>query len=250
MYGDFVLQVDDVVGQIRKAIKDSGEADNTILIFTSDNGCSPRADFEELAKVDHNPSAIYRGNKADLYEGGHRVPYIVEWGTTSNRINRGSATDVTICTTDLFATCADVAGYKVGNNEGEDSFSLLPLLIGNEAAFTRENTVHHSINGSFALREGDWKLLLSDGSAGWSYPTPSDIKGKNLKLPALQLFNLKNDPSETTNVAAQNPTIVKAMTKKMAELISNGRSTDGSVVTNDGDPNWAQAKTILEMASK
>ncbi len=250
LYGDFVLQVDDVVGQIRAAIKASGENENTILIFTSDNGCSPRADFDELATVKHNPSAIYRGNKADLYEGGHRVPYIVEWGTQCDSFKRGTKSDATICTTDLYATCADIAGYDCKDTEGEDSFSLLPILQGNCSEFARENTVHHSINGSFALRVGEWKLLFAPGSAGWSYPTPAQVKSEGKDLPALQLFNMKSDPSETNNVVAEHPEIVESMTKTMIELIRNGRSNEGAVVENDqiSKGNWWQAEAIFKLA--
>lgn len=247
MYGDFVLQVDDVVRQVREAIAASGEAENTILIFTSDNGCSPRADFKELATVGHNPSSIYRGNKADLYEGGHRVPYIVEWGTKCDCFKRGTVSDATICTTDLFATCVDIVGYDSKDNEGEDSFSYLPILKGEAEKFERKNTVHHSINGSFALRCGDWKVLFAAGSAGWSFPTPAEVSAAPGKYPTIQLYNLKTDPSETNNVAKQNSEIVKKMTKTMADLIRNGRSTEGPVVPNDGGKSWAKADAIFAL---
>ena len=110
MYGDFVMQVDDVVRQIREALKNQGISENTLLVFTSDNGCSPRADVEELAKVNHNPSSEFRGSKADIFEGGHRVPFIVEW---PKQALKNASTDKIICTTDFFATCADIAGYNI-----------------------------------------------------------------------------------------------------------------------------------------
>src|SRR5690606_23632405 len=98
----------------------------TMVIFTSDNGCSPRANFKELASVGHNPSHIYRGHKADIYEGGHRVPFIVSW---PNQISKGFRSPEIICTTDFFATVAEVVDYLVPANAGEDSFSFLPVLI-------------------------------------------------------------------------------------------------------------------------
>ena len=127
MYGDFVMQVDDVVRQIREVLVKRGIRENTMLIFTSDNGCSPRADFAELAKVGHVPGYHFRGHKADIYEAGHRVPFLIEWplGTAENR-----EVDHTICTTDLFATCAELTNYPLKDNEGEDSYSILPLIQG------------------------------------------------------------------------------------------------------------------------
>jgi arylsulfatase A-like enzyme len=123
-YGDFCLQVDDVVGQILASLDQHGLTDDTIVVFTTDNGCSPRADFEALGRIGHRPSYVFRGHKADIYEGGHRIPLLVRW---PDRIRPGSRTDETVCLIDLLATCADVLGVELPDNAGEDSVSNLPM---------------------------------------------------------------------------------------------------------------------------
>ena len=173
-YGDFVLMVDDYMGQLMKAIEESGSAENTLVFFTSDNGCSPMARFDVLEEKGHDPSYIFRGHKADIYEGGHRVPFIVKWPA---RIKAGMVSDEIICTTDLFCTLASLTGYKPGDEEGEDSYDLTALFENPAPEIPiREATVHHSINGSFAIRKGDWKLIMCPGSGGWSYPRPKDVE--------------------------------------------------------------------------
>lgn len=242
MYGDFVMQVDDVVGQIREVLKQKGIHENTLLIFTSDNGCSPRADFEELAKVNHAPGHHFRGNKADIYEAGHRVPFIVEWplGAPKN-----SKVDHTICTTDFFATCAELTHYSIKDTEGEDSYSILPLIQGKKVDTFRDYTVHHSVNGSFAIRQGDWKLCFCPGSGGWSYPTPRTIREEQLDLPAMQLFNLKEDIGETKNLIEDYPEKALELKKALAKIILDGRSTPGAVQENDGMEGWKQIESII-----
>ena len=167
-YGDFCLMCDDLVGQIMDSLEKAGVADNTILVFTSDNGCSPMADFEELAVCGHNPSYVFRGHKADIYEGGHRIPLLIRW---PEGIKAGSISDETVCLADMFATVADILGEKLPDNMAEDSVSNLPVWQGKElAAPLREATVHHSVNGSFSIRQGRWKLEFCPGSGGWSFP--------------------------------------------------------------------------------
>src|SRR5690606_4310752 len=149
-YGDFVLQMDDVVGQIVGALEKNGIRDNTLIIFTSDNGCSPKANFEELASVGHDPSYLFRGHKADLYEGGHRVPFIVSW---PDRVAKSSRSEAIICTTDLMATAADITGAILPEYAGEDSYSFLPVLLDStNGQQLRTTIVHHSIDGRFAIR--------------------------------------------------------------------------------------------------
>ncbi|UMB53759.1 arylsulfatase [Lutibacter sp. A64] len=241
-YGDFVMQVDDVVRQIRETLKKQGISENTLLVFTSDNGCSPRANFNELEKFNHDPSYVYRGMKADIYEGGHRVPFVVEW---PSKALKNSSSDQTICTTDFFATCAEISGYEIKDSEGEDSFSMLPLILGTNKVAAREYTVHHSINGSFAIREGDWKLCVTEGSAGWSYPKPQEIKNKNLDLPAMQLFNLKDDIGETKNLIAEYPKKAAELKEALKKIILEGRSTKGTTQTNEEMDNWKQIEPII-----
>ncbi len=228
-YGDFVQQVDWHMGQIMDALEESGVADDTLFIFTSDNGCSPRAEFEELDAVGHKPGGIYRGNKADAYEAGHRVPFIVRWPAG---VKAGGVSDATICLTDLFATLADITGAKVPSDAAEDSVSFLRALKGKKGQ-VRKGTVHHSINGSFAIRKGDWKLLLCPGSGGWSSPTPAETK--KLDLPPIQLFNLARDPGETNNVYLKNKDKVKELYALLSAYVANGRSTPGPKQKNEGE---------------
>lgn len=241
-YGDFVMMVDDYMGQLKRAIKEAEIEKNTILIFTSDNGCSPEADFDELEQKGHYPSYIYRGHKADIFEGGHRVPFIVKW---PNKIKKGLTSEETICTTDLMATCAEIIGYSLADFEGEDSYSILPLF-GNKKLEKpiREATVHHSINGSFAIRQEDWKLILSPGSGGWSFPTPEDNEALD-SIPKYQLYNLKNDPGETTNLITSNNKKAEELKSLLIKYIVEGRSTPGTIQKNDSiNFKWEQIEFI------
>ena len=228
-YGDFVLQVDWTVGQVMEAIKRNGLEKNTLVIFTSDNGCSPKADFEELAQFEHDPSYVFRGTKADIFEGGHHIPFITRW---PSRIQAGSTCDDTICLTDLMATAAEIAGCTLPNDAGEDSVSILPDLLGTATAPVREATVHHSINGSFSIRRGKWKLELCPGSGGWSDPKPNSEQAK--KLPKIQLYDLSNDIGETTNVQDKHPDVVKRLTAMLQDYVDRGRSTPGIPQKNNG----------------
>ncbi|WP_317235237.1 sulfatase-like hydrolase/transferase [Niabella ginsengisoli] len=173
-YGDFVLMTDDMVGRIIKAVKDAGIESNTMIVFTSDNGVSPNADLKELEAAGHQSSYIFKGTKADIYEGGHRVPFIVKWPA---KVKSGTKSSETICLTDFMATAADIVNQQLKHNEGEDSYSLLPLLI-RKGRYQRTSTIHHSINGNFAIRKGKWKLAFAYGSGGWSAPVEKEAKNK------------------------------------------------------------------------
>src|SRR5262249_7719613 len=149
-------QVDDAVGQVLAAIAAHHLDDNTIVIFTADNGCSPSANFPELEKFHHDPQMGLRGEKADIYEGGHRIPFMVRW---PGHVEAGSTSNELVGQIDFMATCADLLHDPLPATAGEDSYSLLPVLT--DAHFKgplREALVHHSINGSFGIRQGDWKL--------------------------------------------------------------------------------------------
>ena len=240
-YADFVLMIDDYMGQLNEAIAQSGEADNTLVIFTSDNGCSPKANFELLEEKGHDPSYIYRGHKADIFEGGHRVPFIVVW-PAKNR--GGEVCDQTVSTTDFMATFAEIAGHALMGDEGEDSYSLLSLIEGkymkNEPL--REATVHHSINGSFAIRKGDWKLIMCPGSGGWSFPRPGKDQSAIDTLPPIQLYNLAEDPAEMNNLQVEHQDKVEELKSLLVTYIENGRSTPGLPQENDAvaDGKWPQ----------
>jgi arylsulfatase A-like enzyme len=230
-YGDFVLMCDDVVGQIMKELDEKGIANQTILIFTSDNGCSPKADFEELSEVGHHPSYIFRGYKADIYEGGHRIPLIVRW---PEHINAGSITDEPVCLVDFMATCAELLGVSLPEDAAEDSVSELPLWKGIKLKKPlREAIVHHSIDGSFSIRKKNWKLEMCPGSGGWSEPIPGH---EPHDAPPFQLFDLSEDIGETNNVYNDQPIIVKELKQLLIQYIINGRSTPGSPQKNtDGN---------------
>ena len=230
-YGDFVLMVDHIVGQVMDALESNGLKENTLIVFTSDNGCSPRADFEELAQVGHDPSYRFRGHKADIYEGGHRIPFIARW---PGHIEEGTTSDETVCLNDLLATCADILNDTLPDTAGEDSYSILPALLDQEyQAPIREATVHHSVNGSFAIRQGKWKLIFCPGSGGWSDPRPG--KAREMDLPSLQLYNLEEDIDESNNLVAEYPEVVDRLTRLMEEYVEKGRSTPGAEQKNQGE---------------
>ena len=224
-YADFVMQTDAALGELLAALDQHGVADNTLVIFTSDNGCSPQADYAKLAESGHNPSYKFRGTKADIYEGGHRVPFLVRM---PGKLGAGRIVAHPVCLTDLVATCAEIVGTKLPDDAAEDSFSLLPLLKGGEKS-ARDHVVHHSINGSFALREGDWKLCFCAGSGGWSPPQPAKVPAN---APEIQLFNLAIDIGEQANVQAEQPEIVERLSERMQTLIDRGRSTPGEPQKN------------------
>ncbi len=227
-YADFVMQTDWAVGEVLAALDKAGVANNTLVIFTSDNGCSKAAGIPALHAKGHYPSADMRGSKADIFDGGHRVPFIARW---PDRTKAGSRCDQTICHTDLMATCADILGAKLPDNAGEDSVSILPALLGTDKAPLHEAVVHHSINGSFAIRQGSWKLELCADSGGWSDPKPGSKEAKG--LPETQLYDLSAEIAETKNLHAERPEEVARLTKLLEQIIANGRSTPGAKQAND-----------------
>jgi arylsulfatase A-like enzyme len=227
-YGDFVMQTDHALGEIMSAIERSGCEDNTLLIFTSDNGCSKAANIPELARQGHHVSGPYRGSKADLWEGGHRVPFIVRW---PGRIKQGSTCQQSLCLTDLFATVAEILLTNLPDGSAEDSVSFLPALTGQLISPVRSGIVHHSISGHFGYRHDNWKLLLAYGSGGWT--SPKEQKAREQGLPAAQLYRLDRDPAETENLAAKNPETFGKLLGLLKADVDRGRSTPGNNVTND-----------------
>jgi arylsulfatase A-like enzyme len=243
-YGDFMLMIDDYMGKLLDAVEKASINDNTIVIFTSDNGCSPEANFKVLGEKGHDPSSIYRGHKADIFEGGHRVPFLMQWPA---KIKKARVSEETICLTDLMATFADIVHYDLKDSEGEDSHSLMPVMEEKKlSAPLRESTIHHSINGSFALRKGDWKLIMCPGSGGWSFPRPNNKNALD-SLPEIQLYNLVDDPKEEINLESEHPTVVAEMKKLLIKYIVEGRSTPGLPQENDSiDFEWKQIGFIDE----
>lgn len=226
-YGDFMMETDHVIGQIMKAVDASEFADNTVVIVTADNGCSKAAKIDRLEKKGHFPSAHLRGSKADLWDGGHRVPFIVRW---PKGVQAGSTSDETICLTDLMATAAELAGTTVPPHAGEDSVSFAPALKGEPIQSTRQGVIHHSISGHFAYRQGKWKLLLAKGSGGWTSPTERQIKPG---APVAQLYDMEADPGETKNLYTSHPEVAKQLLQQLQADVSKGRSTAGSASQND-----------------
>ena len=228
-YADFQMMTDDIIGQIVSAIDTAGFKENTLLIISSDNGCSKAANIKQLENAGHFPSAQFRGSKADLWEGGHRVPFIVRWPAL---VKPGTSSDETICLTDFLATCAEITGATVPQNQGVDSVSFLPALKGKEIKSTRQGIINHSISGHFAYRKGDWKLLLAKGSGGWTQPTERTMHAIEGSLDA-QLYNLATDPGEATNVYEDHPEIAAELLTQLKSEIANGRSTAGPAIPND-----------------
>jgi len=234
-YTDFVEMIDDYIGQVVITTQEEGIENNTLIIFMTDNGCSPEADFEVLSAAGHFPGYIYRGHKADIYEGGNRVPCIAKW---PNKIPAGKTSNALIGTLDLMSTCASISGYQLGDNEAEDSFSMLPIFKGESG--NRTSFIHHSINGSFAIREGDYKLIMCGGSGGWSYPSQND-KAALDSLPPYQLYNLEDDPGETENLLFEQKEKVNQLRKLLVKQIAEGRTTPGLNQSNDNhDGSWEQ----------
>lgn len=225
-YADFVMATDAAVGEILSALDQRELTDTTLFVLTSDNGCSPQAKFEELTEKGHHPSGPLRGHKADLYEGGLRVPFIVRW---PGHVAARSTNDQLVCQTDLFATFAEIIGADIPPNAAEDSFSLLATLKSG-AATQRDHLVSHSINGSFSIRRGDWKLLLCPDSGGWSVPRPGSPQAKG--LPPMQLYNLRDDLGETKNVIDSHAEESQQLTTLLEHIVDNGRSTPGPRQSN------------------
>lgn len=240
-YGDYCMEVDWLVGEILTALDNLKIAENTLIVFTADNGCSPQAKFEHLHKQGHYPSYIYRGLKGSLWEGGHRVPFLVRWPA---QVKARIKSDRLICTTDLLATVADLFQVKLPDHVGEDSVSFLPVLQGKDQPDeARGGVVFHSDSGHFAIRHGKWKLVLHK-EGGTRRKNPAD---KPVEHPAdLQLFDMDNDPSETTNIQHLFPEKVTELKELLAEFVNKGRSTRGKPQKNDPAKRWSQTKVIEE----
>ncbi len=221
-YGDFVHQVDHTVGVVLQALEESGAADNTLVIYTSDNGSFMfrRRDGEKhhlanendqgFRPQDHQANFHFRGTKADVWEGGHRVPFLVRW--PKGGIKPGTTSDRVTCLTDILATVAEAVDQPLPEGAGEDSFSFLAEARGGKAAQTRPGVINHSAAGFFAIRRGPWKLILASGSGGRQKP-----RGKSFEKP-YHLFHLGKDPSETKNLINESPDIAADLEKEFLSL--------------------------------
>ncbi|MFC5051060.1 arylsulfatase [Rubritalea spongiae] len=223
-YGDFLMETDWVVGQVLEALEKNGIYENTLVMFSTDNGCSPVADIESLTKQGHKPNGDLRGMKSDIYEGGHRVPTLALWPKV---IKGGATTDRITSLSDFYATCAEIAEAEVKPSDGVDSVSFYETLK-DPTKVERDAIVMHSISGDFAIRKGKWKLCFCSGSGGWTKPRKAPA-GE----PKWQLFDLDADPTEQKNLYQENPEVVNELHELMLGYIENGRSTPGAKQEND-----------------
>ena len=216
-YGDFVAQVDVMLGRVLAALDKQKLADNTLVIFTSYNGAHWLP--SDIDQWKHRANAHWRGQKADAWEGGHRVPFVVRWPGV---VAAATRSDETICLTDVLATVAAIVGADLPTDAGEDSYNVLPALLGQSYERPlREATVHHSSDGTFAIRRGPWKLITKLGSHGFSdpkhiEPTPGGPRG--------QLYDLADDPSEERNQWLDKPEVVAELSQLLAQYQESGRS--------------------------
>ncbi|GAB3954063.1 sulfatase-like hydrolase/transferase [Spirosoma harenae] len=210
-YGDFVQQVDQAVGDILKTLDETGLSKNTIVLFASDNGPYWRENF--VRQFNHKAAGEFRGMKGDAFEGGHRIPFIVRWPT---KVKPGSVSDATTTLANLMATCKEIIGEKDGSFTPEDSYSILPVLLGKTKLVANQPAVVHSSSiGYFAVRKGEWKLIEGLGSGGFT--EPKNVK-PNVGEPIGQLYNLATDPSETKNLYAERPEKVKELTDLLTAI--------------------------------
>jgi arylsulfatase A len=239
-FGDFVFQTDWTVGQVLDALHRSGVADNTLVIFTSDNGpeitgeVNPGA-YDRAQQFHHYSMGDLRGAKRDTWEGGHRVPFVACW---PGKIKPGTVSGETICHVDFMATVAALLGAQLPPSAGEDSFNLLPLLLGEEHARpARPATVHHSGSGKFAIRKGDWVLIdAPTGDDNGAKGEPQWLKDERgyakHNLPG-ELFNVHDDVSERRNQFTECPEVVRELKALLEKYKRDGRSTPGARQRND-----------------
>ena len=228
-FGDYVMETDWSVGQVMKAVDDAGIREKTLIIFTSDNGPAPAIGLDKFEAMGHFPSAQFRGYKSDIWDGGHRIPFVVRWPGT---IKANSRSEQIVCLVDLMATCADLLHAKLPDDAGEDSVSLLPAFLGADRRPLHQGIVNHSGgNGRFAIRQGNWKLELCPGSGGWGQP--GDDAALKAGLPSIQLYNMQDDIGEKLNIEGNNSEVVTNLVKLLEKIVADGRSTAGPRLTND-----------------
>jgi arylsulfatase A-like enzyme len=218
MYGDFAMMVDAMIGRVLAALDDEGMAQETLVVFASDNG--PVWYDADVQRFEHDSAGGLRGMKGDAWEAGHRMPFIVRW---PERVRAGSVSDQTICFTDLLATLAALHGVDLPKEAGEDSFNLLPVLLDQHPQDQpiRGAVAIPSASGFMTLRSGPWKLIDGLGSGGFSKPrnVEPDPEGASG-----QLYHLLNDPQEATNLWQRYPDLVKHFQAELTRIRSSGRS--------------------------
>jgi arylsulfatase A-like enzyme len=232
-HADFVMQTDDSFGRVVKALADNGLLDNTLILCSSDNGTSgPTSKIKQLEELGHFPSGDLRGSKADIWDGGHRVPFLVSWPGV---VEPGTRTAGLVCLTDVIRTVADILNVELTSDAAEDSISFLPLLTG-KGQHQRHDVVHHSVAGYFAIRKDRWKLSLCPDSGGWTGQRPTKKaweKYQQQGLPMIQLIDMDVDLGEQTNLAESNPQKVAELQALLQGQVDAGRSTPGPHQSND-----------------
>jgi arylsulfatase A-like enzyme len=224
-HGDFIFELDTIVGELMETLEQLGVADDTLVMFSSDNG--PEVPTVVAMRRDHRHDGArpWRGMKRDQWEGGHRVPFIARW---PGRIAAGSMSDHTVCLTDVMATCAAIVGAELPNAAAEDSYNVLPVLLGEAGDDpVRTYTLHQTIKLALAIRRGPWKYLDHQGSAGNNYKSealkPFALPERAPEAPG-QLYNLASDPGETDNLYFKHPEIVKELKSQLDQYRQSGRS--------------------------
>jgi arylsulfatase A len=225
-HGDFIHQLDHIVGELLGTLDKLGVADNTLILFSSDNGPETTTAVHMRADHKHDGARPWRGVKRDQWEGGHRVPLIARW---KGKIAAGSTSDQTVCLTDVMATCAAITESKLSKDSAEDSVSLLPVLLGTDGGKpVREYTLHQTINLSLAIRQGKWKYLDHRGSGGNGYDKgemKAFAQADTAPTAPGQLYNLETDPGETENLYFKHPEVVKKLKVLLETSKTRGRST-------------------------
>lgn len=222
---DFVMETDWSAGQVIEAIDRAGIADNTVVIFTADNGHSHYTGWQDLVDAGHAPSGPYRGHKGDIWEGGHRVPLVVRW---PGKVAAGSSSEQMVSLTDVFATCAAIVGADLPADGVEDSLSFLPALTGTaDDGAARTTLVNHSNHGEFAYREGPWKLVFRN-----QQERPETCRGQPR---IIELFNLDNDIGEQSDLAKERPEVVERLRKQLQRRVDAGATRNLEAAANDAD---------------
>lgn len=210
-YGEFMIETDYHVGRILEFLDDRDLAENTLVIFSSDNG-PERSWKQRIEEFGHYSAHIFKEGKRSIYEGGHRVPFFMRWPA---RIPAGKTCREPVVQTDLLATIAEMLGVRLPQDAGEDSVSLWPVLQDPEIERDRTPVIHHSMAGRFAIRQGDWKLIM---------PHRNEPR---------ELYNLAEDPGERQNLFGRYPEIEKRLEKKITLIVQSGRTTPGQPQSND-----------------
>jgi arylsulfatase A-like enzyme len=213
-YGDFVLQIDNVVGEVRKTLKDLGVSENTMIIFTSDNG-APWAE-EDKQVYGHESNAGRRGQKGDIYDGGHHVPLIINWPA---KIHKQIKYNNTVGLIDMLATFSEMTGQEIKKTYAEDSFSFYKIINSSSTPTVRKDILYESSGGKLAIKSGDWKFIDGLGSGGFT--SPANLKpSKN--GPKGQLYNLKLDPLESKNLYLNYPAKVMELKALLDRYVKQG----------------------------